>query len=676
MPLHCNFTGMSAAAPLPVAAPSAASVPAGQGAVSPELQRALDESLRLDLFAANPGRLLGVFPVYPPTVLKDRIQALTGAGAPAGWAFAPDLPLSPEQVRGVARSAADPAGRLLAELFWFWPESYPDNKPDAALAALAAGDAEKAYGRWLAADGRGHAAHNMAVMFHFAALGRELERGPLDEEARAWWTAAAEQWTATLAAEDFWASWAARCTQEGFGTAEAALVRATLPRLLGALSLLAAAERARRGELAEARWLREFAVRRLADQPLFECTLSSALAGEARRAEEALAAAEERLTADGEPCLPHVAELLRLVAGHRRVLEAVAGADSAPLRRLGTRVVEVGLAGLAEHARRTGDDAAVLPWLLHLASWPAEPEQRRRAAADAGAVWAKLAAAMLAAGSGAPASRHEATLRICAETLVPAVEQFAWDDRVKAAYRQRVAQRLRDLAREAWLELGEFEVTAQACVLAAELLDEESSALVVRERRQLWQQFQRAQNGVLTLEFNGAHLEIDSRRLRLDAREWPIATLNGLRFGVGEGLGGHGPQIAWYAGRDAVVLDAVTWFDPVDGGAERFRQVVEALDACVIPALAARIVERVRSGQSVVFGQSALRPEGFVFQRRPGQLAPAEVVPYARLTQRVEGGELVLGQLDDPAAAAHFPLATTWNAVAMAEVLTRLSETE
>ncbi len=664
---------MSAAAPLSVAASSAASVSAGEGDVSPAVQTALDESLRLDLFAANPGRLLGVFPVYTPTVLKERIQALTGAAASAGWAFAPELPLSPEHGRGVARGADDAAGRLVAELFWFWPESYPENRPDAALTALAACDAEKAYGRWLAANGKGYAAHNMAVMFHFAALGRELERGPLDEEARAWWTAAAEQWTATLVAEDFWASWATRCTQAGFGVAEAALVRSTLPRLLGALSLLAAVERARRGELAEARWLREFAVRRLADHALFERTLSSALAGEARRAEEALAAAEERLTAGGEPCLPHVAELLRLVAAHRRVLEAVAGADSAPLRRLGTRVVEVGLAGLAEHASRTQDDAAVLPWLLHLASWPAEPEPRRRAAADARAVWEKLVAASLAAGA---ASKHEATLRICAETLVPAVEQFAWDDRVKAAYSQRVAQRLRELAREAWMELGEFEVTAQACVLAAELLDEESSALVVRERRQLWQQFQRAQNGVLVLEFNGVHLEIDSRRLRLDAREWPIATLNGLRFGVGEGLGGHGPQIAWYAGRDAVVLDAVTWFDPVDGGAERFRQVVDALDACVIPALAARIVERVRSGQSVVFGQSALRPEGFVFQRRPGQLAPAEVVPYPRLTQRVEGGELVLGQLDDPAAAAHFPLATTWNAVAMAEVLTRLAETE
>jgi hypothetical protein len=259
--------------------------------------------------------------------------------------------------------------------------------------------------------------------------------------------------------------------------------------------------------------------------------------------------------------------------------------------------------------------------------------------------------------------------------LAPAAEQFSWDHRVQAAYRQRVVQRLRELARSAWLELGEFEVTAQACVLAAELCDEESSPLVVRERRQLWQQYQRAQNGALTLEFNGARLEIDSHRLRYDGREWPVSALNGLRFGVAEGLGGEGPQVTWYAGRDAMTLDAMTWFDPADGGTERYRQVSEALDACVVPSLATRIVERVRAGQSVVLGQSALRPEGFVFQRRPGQLTPDTIVPYSQVTQRVEEGELVLGCNDAPSVGARYALASVWNAVAMPEVLARLAET-
>ena len=673
---------MPAVPPTPVVASrpaSAAPAPEPQSLALSEVRRALHESVRLDLYAANPCRALGLFPTVEASVLVERVQAMLGSVPAPAWAFAPELPLSAEQLRRSGQAADSTPDRLLAELFWFWPASYPDNRPDEALAALAAGDAETAYGCWLAAAGQGIAAHNMAVMFHYAALGRELERGPLDEEARAWWTAAAEQWTVTLAADDFWTRWTARWAQVGEATVpdeDARLVRTELPSLLGALSLLAAVERARHGELAEARWLREFAVRRLADATLFERTLAIALEAELKRAEDAVGEAEERLTADDQPCLRHVAEMLRQLAARRSVIETVAGPDSAVLGRLGTRVIEVGLAGLAEHARRTKDEAAVLPWLLHLSGWPAGAEQRRRVATICRETWARLIDTGLAAGEGAPASRHEAVLRICTETLVPAVAQFAWDDRVQVAYRQRVVQRLRELARQAWLELGEFEVTAQACVLAAELLDEDASSLVVRERRQLWQQFQRAQSGALVLEYDGNRMEIDSRKLVFGGRETPVEALTGLRYGVAEGLGGFGPRVAWYAGRDSVVLDASLWFDTATGGSQRYRQIVEALEACVVPALTARIVERVKAGQSVVLGQSALRPEGLVFRRRPGQPDQEVPVPYTRLTQRVAAGELIVGRTDDPAAELHYSLPEVWNAVAMAEVLARLGEAD
>lgn len=642
-----------------------------------ELRRALHDSARLDLYSTNACRTVGLFPPVEPAALVERVQSLLGDAPAPGWAFAPSLPLSTEQLRRAGLASDQAPDRLLAELFWFWPESYPEQRPDPALTALAAGDAETAYGAWLAAGSRGYAAHNMAVMFHYAALGRELEKGPLDEEARSWWNAAAEQWTATFAADDFWTQWSARVTTLGIGASPAegtAALRAELPQLLGTLSLLAAAERARRGELAEARWLREFALRRLGDGPVLAEALGFALATESQRAEDSLNEAEERITADDEPCLRHVTELLRQLATRRRVVEAVAGADSDLLRRIGSRAIDVSLAGLVEHVRRVPGDAAVLPWLLHLSGWPAGTDQRRRATVAVREGWDRLVAAALAAGTDT--GKHEVVLRLCAETLAPAVEQFSWDERAQAAYRQRVVRQLRQLAREAWLEIGEFEVTAQACVLAAELLDEESRTLVVRERRQLFQQFQRAQNGTLRLEFNGMVLEIDSRRIGFDGRVWPVASLSGLRFGVAQGLGAEGPQVAWYAGRDAVVLDTATWFDPANGGAERFRQVVEALDACVVPVIAGRIVERVRDGQSVVFGPSALRAEGFVFQRRPGQLTPDTSVPYPQLVQRVEAGELVIGRATDDPVGTHYSLAAVWNAVAMPEALSRLAETE
>ena len=672
---------MPAASPTPVAArpiPSAAIRAAAEGPAFPELLRALRDAPRLSLYAANPGRTLGIFPGFEPGVLIERMQTLLGAPPLALWAFAPELPLSAEQLQRAGQAADDPADRAVADLFWFWPTAYPQSKSDPALAALAAGDPETAYGHWQAAAGTAVAEHNMAVLFHQAALARELEGGSLDEEARAWWGAAVEHWLAALAHDDFWRRcterWAEHALDGGAGF-EGFPGRAELARGLAAVALLAALERAHRGEYAEARWLRIQAGRLCPEVVAFERVAVSVLEGERRRADELVFAAEENLTGEDTPCLPHLADLFRQLALRWRVIEAVAGPDAASLRRIGDRAIEVGLAGMAEHVRRGGQEKETLPWLLHLASWPASAPQRRRIAEADRAVTERLAAALVAAGDG-PSSTHEAVLRLCTEVLAPAIETFAWDAQVQAAFRQRVVQRLRDLARNAWRALGEFEVSAQACVLAAELLDEESSTLVVRERRQLYQQFQRAQSGALALEFGGSKLEIDSRRIRFDGREWPVATLNGLRFGVNEGLGSQGPQVAWYAGRDAVVLDALAWFDPAADGAERFRQVVEALDSCVVPVLVARIVDRVREGQSVVFGQSALRPDGFVFQRRPGQSASDLSVPYTQITQRVEDGELVIGRADDPATEVRCSIAGTWNAVAMPEVLARLMETD
>ena len=267
---------MPAVSPTSVARqPQTASTPSREAdaAALRALERALDDCARLDLYATNPCRTLGAFAPVEAATLVERVQTLLSALLQPDWAFAPTLPLSAEQLRRAGLAADTPADRLVGELFWFWPESYPENKPDEALADLAAGNAEAAYGRWLAAGGKGHAAHNMAVMFHYAALGRELEHGPLDEEARSWWTAASEQWTAALASDDFWKRYAARWGQDG--AAVVARVRAELPRLLGLLSLLAAAERARRDELAEAHWLWEFAVRRLADAAALERAIAS-----------------------------------------------------------------------------------------------------------------------------------------------------------------------------------------------------------------------------------------------------------------------------------------------------------------------------------------------------------------------------------------------------------------
>ena len=674
---------MPAVNPTSVAERSAALVPSPDGADAAAftiLRQICREVVRTDLYSANPFRSLGL-----PTTAEqgDLVQQLAGVPrdrAPGNWAFAPTEPLAVEQLMRAGRAADVAAERFVAEFFWFWPEAYPENKSDPAQAALAAGDAEAAYTHWQdRAHGGAVAEHNMAVMFHYAALARELEHGPLDDEAVAWWRAAAEHWAVVLVSDDFWTRLEQRARlldDPALPSGSAEWMRAALPGMLMQLSLCAAVDRVRRDQPREALWLCEQARRSAPTAALLEQAVVAALGDERRQGEARLEALVERLTGEDGPCLAPVADLLRQMTGLRHVIETVAGLDSTLLRQLGDQVMETALSGLQEHLRRTDEATAVLPWLLHLATYPAAPERRRRTAEATEEIWRRLIATAQAPGENPSANPHEAVMRICAEVLAPAMERFSWDKRVQAAYRQRVVQRLRNLAHESQRALADFEVASQAFALASELSDEESSTLLVRERRQLWQQFQRAQNGALVLEHDGCHLEVDSHRLVFDGREILVSGLAGLRFGVAAGLGGFGPRVAWYAGKDSVVLDAASWFDSATGGSQRYRQIVEALEACVLPALTTRIVERVKSGQSVVLGPSALRPEGLVFQRYPGQPDRETPVPYARLTQRVAAGELIVGRADDTTAELHYVLTDVWNAVAMSEVLARLGETD
>lgn len=672
---------MPAAIPTPVAVRSSSSVPPSGGAAAAAfeiLRRVCGEVVRPDLYAANPFRSLGLPASVELVELVQRLATVPRDRAPGGWAFAPSEPLTAEQLMRAGRAADVGAERFVAEFFWFWPTAYPESQSDPAQAALAAGDAEAAYAHW---QGGGPASavaeHNMAVMFHYAALGRELERGPLDAEAVAWWQAAASHWAAVLAADDLWVRLEARVgllDDPTVPSGSAAWLRTALPALLLQLPLRAAMERARRDEAREVLWLCEHARRSAADAAVLEAAVAAALAPERRQAEARLEALQERLANDSGPCLVPVTDLLRPMAGVRHVFEAVAGADSALVRQWSDRVTEIAVSALQEHLRRTGEAAAVLPWLMHLTTYPATPERRRRVTEVVDEVWQRLVAAAQVEPSNPAPNRYEAAMRVAAEVLAPAVERFSWGTRVQAAYRQRVVQRLRDLAHESQRVQADFEVASQAFALAAELSDEESSTLLVRERRQLWQQFQRAQDGALSLEHDGNRLEIDSRRLVFGGKEISVEALAGLRYGVAKGLGGYGPRVAWYAGRESVVLDAALWFDSATGGSQRYRQIVEALEACVVPALTTRIVERVRAGQSVVLGPSALRTEGLVFQRFPGQPDREVAVPYARLTQRVAAGELVVGCLDDAAVELHYVLTDVWNAVAMSEVLARLAD--
>jgi hypothetical protein len=659
--------------------------PAPDDRATTVIQRHLDAVAGLRLYADNPFRCLGLPALSGPREIARRIEALQSpkrAKAGGDWAFAPRALPTPDQLNACLGSLQSGGSRLLAELFWFWPEKYPEETSDAGVDALAAGDVESAYNFWLGASEQGSvvADHNLAVMFHYAALDREIEGGAIDDEALAWWSASAHHWTRAIAGDELWARLAARAKRLEDPDLPATAVSALRARVAGAIARLQstiALTRAERGDEPAAAALANLLHAGPLASRATEHEVSMVLEPKVREIGHAIEQAEEAITGDDRPCLAHVEELLRGTVAPRRTVELIAGAGSELVGRIYSRLVEVGSAGVVENARRTGDGQAGLPFLVGLAVLPARTEARRRISELRSSAIEQAVKRTLGAGASAdPAARYSALLTVISESLAPAVERFSWDKRLQSAYLARVIAELRELAHEAHRQLGEFDLSSQAFGVATELADEETRPVLMRERKQLWQQFQRAQKGAVQIEHNRNLLELDARRIAFNGREVTVDAITGLRFGLHDGIAGQGPRIAWSMARESVELDAANLLDPTDGAGERFRQIVEALDACVIPVLADRMVKRLRAGQSFVLGHSALRPEGFVFQRRPGQLGASEAVPYTRLTQTISDGALVLAEVGNPASTTRYPLAEVWNAVLMLEVLPRLAALE
>lgn len=112
----------------------------------------------------------------------------------------------------------NPDQRLVDEFFWFWPHSPGADAEDKALQAVRAGNTEAAIQTWVERESRraehSVATHNLAVVYHMAALELELTElsgpgegalSPSQLKLRdSYWTQAYERWTQLLTRPAFW----------------------------------------------------------------------------------------------------------------------------------------------------------------------------------------------------------------------------------------------------------------------------------------------------------------------------------------------------------------------------------------------------------------------------------------------------------------------------------------
>jgi hypothetical protein len=647
----------------------------------PEEWWPMTEVAQLGLFAENPFRTLGLRVFAAPGEIARRVDDLAGGAVPRRWAFASRAIPDAAKLSEAAQTLKGGLGRLFAEFFWFWPENYPEEKSDPAIEALARGDMETACDHWETSlpNRRGVAAHNLAVLFHLAALDHELARTPVDDEVAGWWAVAGEHWNLALADDEIWVRLESRIKRFDDPRVPADFarrVRQALPGALVRVHTLATIARAEKGDWDGAAALLDAGRRIWSDAGALRRGVEAGLEPLWTEAEAVVDEKAKQIANESRPCLPYVEEMLRRTAGSRRVADILAELGGESGRQLCNHVVELAVTGISEHRRRTRSHSVVLPWLVHLATLPAAPDVASRVAESRNSTLADVLTARLAGGKETdPTERLETGLRVMSEVLIPAASRVEWwDARTRSAYLVQVGVLLRELAHDAFEMLDEFDLSSRAFELAAEISGPERRSEIMAERRKLWRQFMSRHKEGMCVEHVGHVLEIDPQRLVFNGAAIANAAVSRVRFGLVAGVGAPGLRAGWCAGKDVIELDSLNLFAPDDDTAEIYQLVIDSLQVHVLPGLVERLVEKVKQGESVVLGGSALRPEGFVFRRRSTrENHGAEVVPYDHLKCEIEGGDLVITSKSEPAASARYSLGEVWNAVAMTDVVARLT---
>ncbi len=185
----------------------------------PPCRPLLDSATRL-LYARNAFRITAL-PVDASArdIVRqaDRLKILAELNhAPVGNFAA--FPLSPapslDEIRDSLQRLKEPSNRLIAELFWFWPEEFGNSRGDAALQALLRGDHQVALEIWREKEYDPAvgviASHNLAVYWHCTALDRENQalvgsvEGTGAAEAEAAWAMATARWIKLVENTSFW----------------------------------------------------------------------------------------------------------------------------------------------------------------------------------------------------------------------------------------------------------------------------------------------------------------------------------------------------------------------------------------------------------------------------------------------------------------------------------------
>jgi len=647
------------------------------------------------IYEGSSFRVLGLSVLAGPRDVAKRVDELRlaeefGAGAP-DWSFAPTQALTVEQIRTAAQELKEPAGRLVQEFFWFWPENYPeDSTGDEALAHLERGETPQAVEYWQGAAMQGHLAalHNLAIYYHRQALELELQEFPPEEELIQIWFKTLRFWEKISGDEALWTRLQARVKNmaDARVTDEfVAQMRVTLHEALAKICAMLALSHGRCGWTNRASLHAALVTHIHGDTEGARRALEEYAGPTARRIEARSVEAEKRVAGEAAAGLTEAVALLRHCDEDLYLIELLCGRTADYYIEISHGLVDTALDCVVGYQRETHNDVGCLPVLLRLLDLEASPELKARVAQTFDAVYQNT----LSGGSRPPVSLRELeggespddsrALQLIVDEILPGLDLLGLGDASKQLCLVRVASLLKALALDAGLERDNIGLAMRAFAVALALpVGNELRESLESDQAQLQRNFVERKEKELQVESEGSRLSIDRHGICLNDRWVTPDDFAGLRHGVllepETGEASH--VIAWRStAGEEFELNRTNLLPPSSYADDHYRRMLDSIYYFIVPALIERLAADIRAGREVFLGPTRLGADGVVLPGLPARFWRKDLpVPYSRLETVVEGGRLIVSSKDNPRQAEAHDVVGVWNAAVfgyVVEVLAR-----
>ncbi len=670
------------------------------GKKAPLVQRAAEpcavllEMATPALYAMHPFRRTGLpalATVRDVSKRADQLKLSAELDAPVFyWSFAPEPALKLDQIREATQVLKDPRVRLVYELFWFWPHSYPSDVPDHGIESLGRGDTDGAWDFWRKAAEGGDpiAVHNLAIFYHLQALDLEQSPSPPETQLRFYWRQALTYWEQMLSLETVWVRLQDRIVEMGDAQVPvefAHQLRETLPGALAKINTNLALKHAEGG------WARQAAlnasmvglVRR--SDGIVRRAMESCVLPILRRVDRRVLDLRNVLAKNTAKGLLASAQLLRLCDDDLRLVETLRHGAEGLFAEVSNTVVSAALDGVVDYQRVTLDNAGCLILLRRLARMEMLPESRQRLrdttaviqrnAEEEGqaVVWLNKLESVAKAAETQPAA---AFVRVT-EELIPEWRLLSLSEVARQEYACELVVLVRRLAEVVWADRAQKDWLAKVLTTARQLpAAPEVLALVEGDWSLLQAEMQTQQEKSLRLEFANDVIEIDAQGIAHNGRRVAPDALTGLRHGlclVGEGADEVAHYlIGWRSAEVEIVLDCNVLFGE-EAAEAGYENLLGSFYYFLTTNLISRIVFSIRSGQTVFLGATPLNKHGMQFTADAFLWKKETWVPYDHLQQSITDYRLTVVNLDNPQARQVYPLGTVWNAAIMGHVIDALA---